>query len=255
MKITSISGVRADEKTRDIPEDKLRRAPVLRTLASGEYDSLMSAGRSVRIRETRSGYYFFTVDDAGDIPELTDDIKADGGVKRFIAVDSECENVWRGIFPDAEYRYFNMTVITPETLRPPYDDIRLPGDVRMTETDDSWDELIIGVCADEEFTPELLKRQFRENLSAGLVSDGKKIGFVSTHLNGELGSQWISPEFRGKGIGQILLYNYLNEYFKSNPIGFALCAPHNAGAKKMVLNLGFSILDRQALLITVHDRK
>jgi len=171
-------------------------------------------------------------------------------LNQIIAIDAEYEEIWRELFPQAKYKYFRLNVITRQMLRP-YPDRLLPEDAKIVPMDRSWDALVIDLCEDMEFTADMLRRQLRQNLSLGLLWRGERVGFISTHLNGELGPLWISPLCRGRNLGTMLMREYLYEYFEKNPIVFGLSAPENHASARIMENLGFQELGNNVLLITL----
>ena len=230
-----------------ILSDTVRCAPVISAALSGQNDYFLQARESVRVRETKCGYFHFVINRPEDIETLTVDIRS--FLRRFIAIDAEYEGAWRELFPEAEYRRFRLHVITRHMLSPRMDR-SLPEDMQIVPMDNSWDELVVKLCADEEFTAEHLSEQLRCNLSRGLLWRGERAGFISTHLNGEIGPMWILPECRYRKFGAILLWEYLSEFFKTNKIVFGLSAPENHASAKMMENLGFQVLEKDILHIT-----
>ena len=227
--------------------DDIRYAPVMSAVVSGQNDYFMQSGASVRVRDKKNGYFRFVINSAEDIEKLTEGL--DDILHRIIAIDAGYEAVWRELFPEAVYKQFRLTVVTRQKLRP-HKGRSLPNDMRIVTMDKSWDEFVIKLCEDEEFTADMLRSQLRNNLSLGLLWRGERAGFISTHLNGELGPLWISPIFRGRGLGTTLMREYLKIYFEKNPIVFGLSAPENRASAKIMKSLGFQELDKNILHIT-----
>ena len=232
----------------DILKETLRCAPILQALADGKYDSLMHVGSSLRVRDKKSGYFRFVINHAEDIRVLTKGIS--GFLHRLIVVDADYEDSWRTILPDAEYKHYKMSVVTTDTLLS-LPQTKWPKDVCIVPMDRSWEELVISLCADDEFTAESLRNQIKENLSLGLVWEGKRAGFYSKHLNGEMGPFWITPGAHRRGFGTILKQEYLREFLKDNAIGFGLIDPDNAAIIKINESMGIQVLDKEILHITV----
>lgn len=233
----------------EILSDTVRCAPVLAVLQDGQYDSFRIAGKSMRLRDSKSGYFRYVINDEADIAPLTEDIL--GRACYIIAVDEQYEDVWRERLPNAKIRHFRLTSITYDMLRR-HPEKWLPDDIDIEQIGDgAWGDLIAGMCADDEFDEWSLRQQLDENLSLGLTCKGERIGFLSTHLNGEFGPMWISPEFRGMSLGTSFLREYLAMYLEDKPIGFGLSDPANFASAKMMINSGFQEYDKHVLHITL----
>ena len=229
---------------KNIISDTVRCAPVLSALSCDQYDYFMTAGPSVRVRDKRSGYFRFVIEDAEDIPRLTDGVMP--LLSRIVVVDTAHEDIWRDLLPGAEFKRYRLTSVTRDMLRPPpVMDI----DTKIVSMDESWYDLAIKLCEDEEFTAESLKAQFRENLSLGLIWHGERTGFISTHLNGELGPLWIDPKTRGNGLGTVLMGEYLRRYLCENEIVFGLSGLENIASARIMENLGFNTHEKDILHI------
>ena len=229
-------------------EDKVRCAPILQAIAGGQYDYFLIAGSSARVRDTKTGYFRFVINDDKDIKALTEDIR--GLLHRFIVVDSSSEESWRALFPHAEYNYFRMSVVTNDLL-PSLPASRWPRDVQIVPMDESWAELVIASCACEEFPADSIRSQIKENLSLGLMWKGKQSGFYSKHLNGEMGPFWVAPELRLRGFGTLLKQEYLRKYLVDNAIGFGLITVENEAIIKTNESLGIRLLEKNILHLTV----
>ena len=225
----------------------VRDAPVIAAIINGKNDYFMISGSSVRVRDLRSGYFRFIINAEEDIERLTKNILPE--LDRVIAVDEGYEKNWRILFPDANFRHFRLTVLTRDMFNP-LPDIKLPEEMQTVHIDESWEPLILELCEDEEFSADDLRCQLRENLSLGLMHRGERIGFMSTHLNGETGPLWIAPEYRSGNLGTAFLRDYFCEYLKSNAVAFALSEPENHATARIMEKLGFRIWDKYVLLIT-----
>ena len=234
-------------QTQGILSDRMRCAPILQAMTDEQYDHFMVVGESIRMRDRKTECFRFIINDAKDIPELVCDI-ADL-LHRFIVVDSDSEENWRMIFPEAEYKQFKMSVNMRKIPRSVLNK-QLPDEIQIVPMDESWDELVIEMSACDEFPAESLKRQLRENLSLGLIWQGKRVGFHSKHLNGEMGPLWVSPEVRGKGFGMLLIQEYQQEHLKESKIAFALMDIDNHVSIKVTENLGIPIYKKNILQVT-----
>jgi len=226
----------------------VRYAPILKAIADEHYDQLVVWGLSAGVHDTKTGYHRFVINDESDIPILAD--KITGSVRRFIAVDADYEDCWREIFPDAVYTRYRLAVGYADVLRS-FPDTPVPDDIQIVRMDESWDDLVTGLFADDEFPADSLKRQLRENLSLGLMWQGKRAGFHSMHLNGEMGPLWIAPEARGRTYGSLLIREYMRMFLKENSISFALVDKENEPALKIINNLGIRLLDKDVLHVTL----
>lgn len=231
-----------------ILSDPVRCGPVLAVRESGAFDNFKIQGSSARIRDLRSGYFFFVINNEADIAPLTNDIVEE--LRFAIAVNEEFETEWKRLFPKAVCRRMCMAVAKREWLAD-IEDVPLPEGYTIVRMDETWDELVIDLFSDGEFTPAALSHQLRTNQSLGLLFGEKRVGFISMHLNGEIGPVWISAEHRGGGLGTLFLGKYIRELTSDKETVYALFDPSNMSSSRMGEKAGFKMPDKCVLHITV----
>lgn len=193
-------------------------------------------GESVAIREQNTGYWLFSLARQGDFSALCGDIGQPLGtfyVNGCEYRDEVFENVKTA--KSMEYIQYNLEACDFRAAPS-----RINNEVTVVPLDLGWVDFILSLYKNDEFGNEKYISACIENHAGfGALLNGERVGYVTIHMTGEIGSMVISERCRGKGVGRTLMQYITPEYAKEGSIGCGFVLPQNDSSKKMMLNSCF----------------
>jgi len=194
---------------------------LIRTLENESNAERYFCGDSAAVLEANTGYWLFSIADRGDFTKLYSEIGRDIGT--FYVNSCAYIQEIKDIFPE-------LTAHNPE--------------VSVVPLDESWVEFILSLYKSPEFGNEpYISECIRKTPGFGALCGGERVGYVTIHLDGEIGSMVISEKARGKGIGRTLMQYITPKYAEQASIGCGFVLPDNRCSQRMMVNSCFTALN------------
>lgn len=202
-------------------------------------------GNSAAVLERNTGYWLLSLTREGDFSALCGEIGALGtfyvNCCRF---RDEISAQLKGA-RIVEYVQYNL-----ESSEFRADPSQINSEVSVEPLDLSWVEFILSLYKSEEFAnEEYISKCIKHHAGFGAVLDGERVGYVTIHMTGEIGSMVISERCRGKGVGRTLMQYITPEYAKEGSIGCGFVMPQNLSSQKMMINSCFTPLDENIMWV------
>ncbi|MGN0687850.1 MAG: GNAT family N-acetyltransferase [Oscillospiraceae bacterium] len=219
---------------------------LISTFESIEIDETVTYGSSVAIHQKESGYWLFSIENRGDFSELFKRLEKPLGT--FYVNDSTVFNEILELVPEAQAQEYVQYVLESDSFVP--DPTAVNSQIEVVKLDKSWTEFILSLYHSPEFgNKPYIDRCIELNSGYGALWNGQRVGYVTIHLDGEIGSMVISEFARGKGVGRTLMQHITPDYIKRASIGCGFVLPDNRASKRMMENACFSALDRNIIWV------
>lgn len=215
-------------------QEKMKNFALFQVVERGSFEDLKITGNSLRLKDTESGCYMFTIDAENDIPLLVEDIRPKLDVF-FINSDLYLSQL-EEIFPEARFDTYLAYVMLDSDINeaaPPID--TLPGLYTFAVPDTGWADYITSVYKNDEFNSiEYIRDRLLRGSSLGIKYKNEKAAFVLQHKNGEIGPIIVDEKHRRKGLGSVMMKTFCHRLLKYNGVAFALVHPDNLASARMM---------------------
>lgn len=218
----------------------MKNSFLIHTLENDSSAEFYFSGNSAAVLERTTGFWLFSLEHRGDFTELCRQIDRELGtfyVNRSDMFDEIRSNV-RGARADEYIQY------VLESSQYHSDPAPINPEVTVVPLDQSWVGFILSLYKSSEFGNErYISACIEKHPGYGALLNGEKVGYVTIHLDGEIGSMVISEKARGKGIGRTLMQHITPKYAEEASIGCGFVLPENKCSQKMMVNSCFTALD------------
>ncbi|MGN0682239.1 MAG: GNAT family N-acetyltransferase [Oscillospiraceae bacterium] len=219
---------------------------LINTLESVEVDEAVTYGGSAAVHQKETGYWLFGIDAPGEFKKLCKLLKKP--LETFYVNDCTLFSEVLDIFPQAKTQAYLQYVLESDGFTP--DPSAVNSEIEVVRLDKSWTEFILTLYHNPEFANKrYIDRCIELNSGFGALWNGRKVGYVTVHLDGEIGSMVISEYARGRGVGRTLMQHITPEYTHRASIGCGFVLPDNTASKRMMENSCFSTLDRNIIWV------
>jgi hypothetical protein len=194
-------GTMEEERVVDrLKENYIENIALIRVIERGTVSDCKTSGDSVRIKDTKSNTFMFSICDSADIDSLLCGIEDKLDV--FFVNNADFLEAFRARLPEAMFKCYYSYTLLPDQLKPQRP---LPEGFDYAVPDLSWLDFIRSRYESKEFNniPYLTDRLMNAP-ALGVVHGKEKVGIVLLHKNGESGPLLIDHDYRGHGLGGIL---------------------------------------------------
>ena len=213
---------------------------LIRTLENESNAERYFCGDSAAVLEANTGYWLFSIADRGDFTKLYSEIGRDIGT--FYVNSCAYIQEIKDIFPELTAHEYVQYVLDSADYRP--NPAAVNPEVSVVPLDESWVEFILSLYKSPEFGNEpYISECIRKSPGFGALCGGERVGYVTIHLDGEIGSMVISEKGRGKGIGRTLMQYITPKYAEQASIGCGFVLPDNRCSQRMMVNSCFTALN------------
>jgi RimJ/RimL family protein N-acetyltransferase len=208
---------------------------LIRVVERGTFSKYKKAGRSVRIKDTQSKAYMFSIEDSMDIDPLLSDVLDELDV--FFVNNSGFMSDFQNRFPTALLKSYYSYTLLPSMLKPQRP---LPDGFEYAVPDLSWIDFIQSRYDSKEFNSiSYLTDRLLKSPSLGIVRGNEKIGIVLLHCDGETGPIIIDSRYRGRGLGGILSNAIDHILAKKYGATYALVDINNVPSFRLLESAGY----------------
>lgn len=220
--------------------NRMKNSFLIHTLENDENAPCYFSGNSVAMMEKNTGYWLFSLDKQGDFADLLGQI---GEIPAtFYVNDCDYENEVRSSVKDAQIQEYVQYVLESSDFHASSASIN--EDVTVVPLDKSWVDFILSLYKSKEFgNKKYISDCIDHHAGFGALVNGEKVGYVTIHMTGEIGSMVISEKARGKGVGRTLMQHITPKYAEEASIGCGFVLPDNTCSQKMMVNSCFTALD------------
>ena len=219
---------------------------LINALESVEVDEIVAYGGSVAVHQKETGYWLFGIDKKGDFKELCSRLQKP--LDTFYVNDHTVFDEILEVFPQAQAQEYIQYILESDEFVP--NEAAVNHEIEVVPLDSSWTEFILTLYHNPEFaTPEYINRCIELNSGFGALWNGQRVGYVTIHLDGEIGSMVISEYARGKGVGRTLMQHITPEYARRASIGCGFVLPDNMASRRMMENSCFTSLGRNIIWV------
>lgn len=213
---------------------RAQNALLLRALAMCPETEAHVVGESIAVREARSGFWMFSLAPGeGDFARLIERFSHPLGYT-FLLNDAACMDEVQSVLPGAWGAEYVQYVIEKPTFADKVYPIVGEG-LELCRIGEDWLDYILSVYTSREFAHEdYLRLCLKINPAWGATLNGEKVGFIISHLDGELGTIAVSPHARGHGLGRLLMQAITPDYIKQSPLGAGMVLPDNEFCVRML---------------------
>lgn len=219
---------------------------LIRTLENDNNAESYFYNDSAAVLEKNTGYWLFSLADRGDFKNLYGQINREIGT--FYVNSCAYYNEIQEIIPVLEAQeYVQFVLESSEYHASP---VQINPDVSVVPLDSSWVDFILSLYKSPEFGNErYISACIEKNPGFGALCGGERVGYVTIHLDGEIGSMVISEKARGKGIGRTLMQYITPKYAEQASIGCGFVLPDNRCSKRMMINSCFTSLNENIIWV------
>lgn len=219
---------------------------LINSLESVEVDETEIYRNSVAVHQKETGFWLFGIDERNDFKELCKMLKKPLGT--FYVNDNAIFSEITDLYPQAYAQEYLQYVIESDGFVP--NESAVNPEIEIVPLDKSWTEFILTLYHNEEFaSKEYIDRCIELNSGFGAIWNGQRVGYVTIHLDGEIGSMVISEYARGKGVGKTLMQHITPVYVKRAGIGCGFVLPDNTASRRMMENSCFRANDRNIIWV------
>jgi len=213
-------------------------------LMHGLADDIGICGKSVRLRDTKSGNYLFSAQTLEEFDSLCQ--SAAEPVNTFFLSDNALEEPLRARGLDVQV--FHQWLIDRDAELLP----DVPGftfaPARLCDLD-----RIVSMYNSPEFGRDYVADIIRENHSMCAYQDGRMVGFVLAHKDGEAGPMIVSEHYRGRGLGEALLRHITGLMRTGGFDPVCLIHPNNHTSERLHAKVGYRRCIRPVLWVYQAD--
>lgn len=224
----------------------MKNAFLIHTLENDSDAPCYLEGDSVAVQERNTGYWLFSLAQQGDFTDLCGALGERLGT--FYVNGSEFRDELEKTINNAklvDYVQFNL-----ESNDFSADPRQINSEVSVVPLDSTWVDFILSLYDSSEFgTTEYISSCIENHAGFGALIDGERVGYVTIHMTGEIGSMVISERCRGKGVGRTLMQYITPEYAKEGSIGCGFVRPENVTSQKMMVNSCFTPLSENIMWV------
>ena len=215
-------------------------------MESLEVDECVIYHNSVAIHQKESGFWLFSIEDRGDFAKLYKMINKP--LSTFYVNDSAYFTEVLDVIPEAYAHEYVQYVLESDAFVPNPNSIN--PEIEVVELDKSWTDFILSLYHSEEFGhKDYIDRCIELNSGFGAIWNGQRVGYVTTHLDGEIGSMVISEYARGRGVGRTLMQYITPQYAQRASIGCGFVLPDNRASKRMMENSCFRLMGNNIMWV------
>ena len=227
-------------------ECRIRNSFLINSLESLDVDECVLYNNSVALHQAESGFWLFSIEDRGDFRQLFKQLQRPLGT--FYVNDCAYFSEILELIPEAQAQEYVQYVLESEKFVPCPSSVN--SEIEVVTLDKSWTDFILTLYHSEEFGhKEYIDRCIELNSGFGAIWNGKKVGYVTIHLDGEIGSMVISEYARGKGVGRTLMQHITPLYAKRASIGCGFVLPDNRTSKRMMENSCFELMGNNIIWV------
>lgn len=225
---------------------RINNSFLINTLESVEIDEAVTYGGSVALHQKETGFWLFGIDKPEEFGELCERLEKTLGT--FYVNDCAIFSEVLKIYPEAQAQEYLQYVLEADGFVP--DASSVNPEIEVVPLDKSWTDFILTLYHNEEFaTKEYIDRCIELNSGFGAIWNGERVGYVTVHLDGEIGSMVISEYARGRGVGRTLMQHITPEYTHRASIGCGFVLPDNNASRRMMENSCFRAMDRNIIWV------
>lgn len=219
-----------------LKRDRIKNALLIRTIETDSGCEVHMYHDSCAVYQSVTGYYLLSLTDRKCFLPLAEMLCH--SLKILMLNDISYIGEIESEFPDAKRTEYIQYSIESEKYKRHGETEDIP--VEITSIDKSWIDFILGLYKNPEFAyREYIERCVDENPCFGAVYNGKRVGFVLVHMDGEIGPMVIADQFRGRGIGGALMRKITPIYSAQASVGAGFVVPDNKVSCKMMERAGF----------------
>jgi len=227
-------------------ENRMKNAFLIKTLENEPDTEAYIYNGSAAVYENRAENWLFSLENTGDFTELYKII--DRPLGTFYVNTTDFADEIRAAASVSHIQQYIQYNIEPEMF------ISDPGavnpDIKIVPIDKSWTDFILTLYKGGEFgNKKYIEACIETNPGFGALYNGKKIGYVLIHMDGEIGSMVISEKFRGKGAGRTLMQYITPLYAAQASIGCGFVLPGNKPSQRMMEKSCFVPLNKKIMWV------
>lgn len=213
--------------------DRRQNALLIRALSMCPETEAHIIGESIAVREARSGFWMFSLTREGDFFRLIEQFKHPLGYTFLLTDTAHMDEVKRAL-PRAWGAEYVQYVVEKPTFADKVYPVRSE-ELKLCRIGEDWLDYILSMYTSREFAHEdYLRLCLKLNPAWGATLRGEKVGFIMSHLDGELGTIAVSPHARGQGLGRLLMQAITPDYIKQSPLGAGMVLPDNEFCVRML---------------------
>ncbi len=225
-------------------------------IETNNYDCYKQYGQSIRIRESRGGYYNCEFAAIEDVPYLLADIAHE--IRTLVFSGTEYIDEVKKILPNAIFIDYSTMVINDLSIIKDLSNVYKRNCIKNIEVSPinlDWLDYIDLNYKSVEFGREYIKNRIEEDLGFGLTIDNEKKGFILMHKNCDIGPIFVDEGWRGSGIADILTLNMLLKLKEQGRTPYLLIDNTNIRSIKQAERCGFEKAEYQTVMTFILDDK
>ncbi len=227
-------------------EQRLKNSFLINTLESVVVDECVTYHDSVALHQKESGFWLFSLEDRGDFKRLYEQLELP--LDTFYVNDCAFFTEILELIPDAIAQEYVQYVLESDKFIP--NPASINPEIEVVRLDKSWTDFILTLYHSPEFgNKEYIDRCIEINSGFGAIWDNQRVGYVTIHLDGEIGSMVISEYARGKGVGRTLMQHITPQYARRASIGCGFVLPDNRTSKRMMENSCFELMGKNIIWV------
>jgi len=236
-------------------ERYLDNAALISVVERNCHENVKIVGKSVRLKDKVSGNYFFSAQNTQDLDILLEDV-TDELETFYINTDRFKEKI-SCRFPHCSISEYVAFIARKEDfVHEEKPRAVFPEGFTTAKLDLSWLEFILSRYCDEEFgNRDYILDRLLYGKGLGAVKNGKKIGFIMQHKDGEIGPFMVDEEFRRLGVGKALLSAFQSKLFAENSLAYALVKIDNIASLRTMKAGGYQKADQHILWVYLKNKK
>jgi ribosomal protein S18 acetylase RimI-like enzyme len=227
-----------------LKEDYTKNIALINILERGDYDRFKIAGQSVRVRDKKSGSYFFSFNSPANISDLlnTDDLNV------FFVNDIDYMTDLQKCLPEATFSVYHAFVMQNAAN---LNENLLPDGFKFVTPDMSWLDFILKRYRNEEFCQkEYIADLLTNGPAVAIESSGQKIAVVLMHKDGETGPIIVDKAFRRRRLGRALLIAFNRILFEKRIPSFTFVERSNIASISLMLSAGYKKSEKDIIWIS-----
>lgn len=227
-------------------KDRIGNSFLINSVESVDIDSYAVYNDSIALHQSESGFWLFSIAEKEDIRHIFS--RLEKPLNTFYVNDSSFFPAIQEMIPKAQADEYVQFVLESDKFQPRPDAVNSAIDV--VELDKSWTDFILSLYHSEEFGhKEYIDRCIELNSGYGAIWNGERVGYVTVHLDGEIGSMVISEYARGQGVGKTLMQHITPAYAARASIGCGFVLPENVASQRMMVDSCFEALENNVIWV------